>query len=190
MADQVQWAFPSELQPKAGEVGFDLAVALDAVVGLRAAIPDDAFTASILGTERSGNGVVIDADGLVLTIGYLITEAEPVWLTANSGAVVPAHALAYDHVTGLGLVQPLARLGVAPLPRCLWTMRSSTTTSMSSAAAVAVTRCARESSRAVNSRATGSTCSTRRCSRHPLIRNGAAQRCSTQAAGWSASGRF
>jgi S1-C subfamily serine protease len=118
MADQVQWAFPSELQPKAGEVGFDLAVALDAVVGLRAAVPDDAFTASILGTERSGNGVVIDADGLVLTIGYLITEAEPVWLTANSGVVVPGHALAYDHVTGLGLVQPLARLGVAPLPRC------------------------------------------------------------------------
>ena len=41
----------------------------------RAEIPEDAFTAQILGTERAGNGVVIRDDGLVLTIGYLITEA-------------------------------------------------------------------------------------------------------------------
>ena len=66
------WAFPRELQPKAGEVGFDLAAAFDAVVALRVAIPDDAFTAPILGTERTGNGVVIRGDGLVLTVGYLI----------------------------------------------------------------------------------------------------------------------
>jgi S1-C subfamily serine protease len=105
----LRWAFPPELQPTQAEVAFDLDSALDAVVALRAEIPDDAFTAPILGTERIGNGVVIGDDGLVLTIGYLITEAQTIWLTANDGSVVPGHPLAYDFATGLGLVAPLGR---------------------------------------------------------------------------------
>ena len=117
MADSGTWAFPAALQPNPDEAGFDLATALDAVVLLRAEIPEDAFTASILGTERAGNGVVIRADGLVVTIGYLITEAESIWLTTNRGVVVPGHALAYDQATGLGLVLPLGPLGVHPLER-------------------------------------------------------------------------
>jgi S1-C subfamily serine protease len=111
------WAFPPELQPQAEQVRFDLDAALNAVVMLRSEIPQDAFTASILGTERVGNGVVIRADGLVLTIGYLITEAETIWLTTNSGSAVAGHALAYDQATGFGLVQPLGRLGVPVLER-------------------------------------------------------------------------
>ncbi len=86
------------------------------LVKLRAVIPEDAFTAGILGTERVGNGVVIDADGLVLTIGYLITEATDVWLTEFSGRQVAAHALAYDQVTGFGLVVPLEKLDLPALP--------------------------------------------------------------------------
>lgn len=117
MADPTHWSFPSELQPKGGEVPFDLNVALNAVVSIRVEVPEDAFTASILGTERTGNGVVINDDGLVLTIGYLITEAETIWLTTHSGTVVPGHALAYDQVTGLGLVLPLGKLGLRPVPR-------------------------------------------------------------------------
>ena len=74
------------------------------MVALRVEVPDDAFTAPILGTERTGNGVVINDDGLVLTIGYLITEAETIWLTTHAGTGRPGHALAYDSVTGLGLV--------------------------------------------------------------------------------------
>jgi S1-C subfamily serine protease len=115
MTDNDEWAFPRELQPRAGEVEFDLSTALNAVVALRANVPDDAFTASILGTERTGNGVVIRDDGLILTIGYLITEAETIWLTANDGSVVQGYPLAYDFTTGFGLVQPLGRLGVKPL---------------------------------------------------------------------------
>src|SRR5215212_5878288 len=107
MAESDRWAFPPILQPKAEELSFDLQPALDAVVMLRAEIPDDAFTASILGTERIGSGIAIEGSGLVLTIGYLITEAEAIWLTTNDGKVVPAHALAYDYQTGFGLVQPL-----------------------------------------------------------------------------------
>jgi S1-C subfamily serine protease len=117
MADAGNWAFPDALQPKPADAGFDLGSALDAVVLLRAEIPEDAYTASLLGTERAGNGVVIRDDGLVLTIGYLITEAETLWLSTNRGTVVQGHALAYDQATGFGLVQPLGRLGVRPLER-------------------------------------------------------------------------
>jgi S1-C subfamily serine protease len=85
------------------------------IVKLRAIVPEDAFTAGILGTERVGNGIVINADGLILTVGYLITEATDVWLTVNGGQELAAHALAYDQVTGFGLVMPLDRLDVAPL---------------------------------------------------------------------------
>jgi S1-C subfamily serine protease len=117
MSDSTAWSFPSDLQPHAADVGFDLKSTLDSVVMLRAEVPEESFTASILGTERIGNGVVIGKDGLILTIGYLITEAESIWLTANNGMVVPGHPLAYDQVTGFGLVLPLGSLGAPALSR-------------------------------------------------------------------------
>jgi S1-C subfamily serine protease len=85
---------------------------LRSIVTVRTSIPDDAFTAPTLGTVREGSGVVIRDDGLVLTIGYLITEAEEVWLTRHDGRVVAAHVLAYDQETGFGLVQALGGLGL------------------------------------------------------------------------------
>ena len=85
------------------------------LVKLRALVPEDAFTAGILGSERVGSGVIIDADGLILTIGYLITEASDVWLTTHQGRQVAGHALAYDQATGFGLVLPLERLALPPL---------------------------------------------------------------------------
>ncbi|HEX7813140.1 MAG TPA: S1C family serine protease [Burkholderiales bacterium] len=115
MAEKENWAFPKSVQPDPEDFGFDLEQALNSVVQLRSEIPEDAFTASILGTERLGNGVVISKDGLVLTIGYLITEAESIWLTTNGGAVVAGYPLAYDQATGFGLVQPLGRLDAPAL---------------------------------------------------------------------------
>jgi len=117
MADLSNWAFPPEMQPNPEQARFDLDSALDSMVLLRAEVPEDAFTAGILGTERIGNGVVIRDDGLVLTIGYLITEATTIWLNTNKGAAVAGHALAYDQPTGFGLVQPLGKLGVPALAR-------------------------------------------------------------------------
>ena len=117
MSGGADWAFPSELRPRPEEWRFDLEQALGAMVLLRAEVPEDAFTAQILGTERLGNGVVIRADGLVLTIGYLITEASSVWISTTQGAVFPGHPLAYDQQTGFGLVLPLGRLRVEPLAR-------------------------------------------------------------------------
>jgi S1-C subfamily serine protease len=105
------------MQPRPAELAFDLDAALDSVVTVHAEIPEDAFTASILGTERIGNGVVIREDGLILTIGYLITEAQSIWITTNDGRVIPGHPMGYDFASGFGLVQPLGRLQLKPIAR-------------------------------------------------------------------------
>jgi S1-C subfamily serine protease len=115
MSRTVDWEIPGEIQPKPADCSFDLDRALNAVVGLRATVPEDAFTAGSLGTERAGSGVLIRQDGLVLTIGYLVTEAETIWLTSVGGGAVPGHVLAYDQETGFGLVQTLGRLNVPPI---------------------------------------------------------------------------
>ena len=115
MASLTEWKVPLAYQPHPGDYTFDIDQVLSSIVGLHSIIPHDAFTAETLGTERAGNGVVID-DGLVLTIGYLITEAESVWLHLADGRVVEGHALGFDAVTGFGLVQALGRLDLAPLP--------------------------------------------------------------------------
>ncbi|MEO8717726.1 MAG: S1C family serine protease, partial [Burkholderiales bacterium] len=114
---ETDWAFPTELRPRAEDWDFDLERALGALVLLRTEVPEDAFTAQILGTERVGNGIVIGDDGLILTIGYLITEATGVWISTAHGAVLAGHPLAYDQQTGFGLVMPLGRLGPPWLAR-------------------------------------------------------------------------
>lgn len=116
MSSLSDWRVPLSVQPKPDDYDYDLDAALSSVVAIRAQIPHDAFTAGVLGTERAGHGVLIRANGLVLTIGYLITEAESVWLQTGNGHTVPGHALAYDHETGFGLVQAFAALEMSPLP--------------------------------------------------------------------------
>ena len=88
---------------------------LDAVVGVRAEIPSDARTAEVLGTEREGSGVVIDADGLVLTIGYLIMESSSAEIILQDERRVPADVVAYDYDSGFGLLRPLSPIGVEPV---------------------------------------------------------------------------
>ncbi|HZO47333.1 MAG TPA: S1C family serine protease [Xanthobacteraceae bacterium] len=114
MSSSSDWEMPPAAQPKPEDYSYDLDEALGALVGLRALIPADAFTAETLGTERTGNGVLI-RDGVVLTIGYLITEAETIWLHLGDGRAVPGHVLAYDQETGFGLVQALARVELPAL---------------------------------------------------------------------------
>jgi S1-C subfamily serine protease len=115
MPSLTEWKVPPAFQPRLGDYSFDLDKVLASVVGLHSIIPSDAFSADTLGTERAGNGVLID-DGLVLTIGYLITEAESVWLHLGDGRVVQGHPLGFDSVSGFGLVQALGHIDLEPVP--------------------------------------------------------------------------
>jgi S1-C subfamily serine protease len=104
------------IQPRAEKFDFDLQAALDSVLALRSEIPEDAYTAQHLGTEREGQGVLIGEDGLVVTIGYLISEATTVTLASTAGKVSYADVVAYDFETGFGLVRARDPLGVKALP--------------------------------------------------------------------------
>ena len=88
---------------------------ISAVVGVRAEIPDDARTAGALGTERVGSGVVIDDNGLVLTIGYLILEAARAEIIGAGGEPVAAAIVGYDHESGFGLLRTRQPLDVRPM---------------------------------------------------------------------------
>lgn len=88
---------------------------LAAIVQIDAIIPHEARTARGLGTRRTGTGVVIDDDGLILTVGYVILEAIEVSVRGPDGKILPANVVAYDHETGLGLIRTNTPLDVAPL---------------------------------------------------------------------------
>ena len=147
------------------------------MVALRATVPTDAFTADTLGTERAGNGVIIRGNGLVLTIGYLITEADTIWLTLNDGRSVPGHVLGYDQETGFGLVQALAKLDMPALEigqiGGRLARRAGRRRRRRRARSI---RSPRASSPNRSSPVIGNTCSTRRSSRRRRIRTGAARR--------------
>lgn len=103
------------MEPKPENYDFDLDKTLRAVVGLRASVPVDAHSAERLGTERAGYACMISNDGLAVTVGYLVTEAEQVWLVTADGRVSEAHVVGRDHDTGFALVQALQPFGIAPL---------------------------------------------------------------------------
>jgi S1-C subfamily serine protease len=88
---------------------------LNAVVRVKATIPQDAATARILGTEREGNGVVIDEKGHILTIGYLILEAETIEVHNVQGDPISARFVAYDYQTGFGIIRAEPPLPVKPV---------------------------------------------------------------------------
>ena len=88
---------------------------LTAVVGIRATVPAQARTAGSLGTERVGSGVLIDSNGLIVTIGYLILEAERVEVLLPDGELAPVEVLAYDYETGFGLLRAAADVNIRPM---------------------------------------------------------------------------
>ena len=93
-----------------GDLPFDMEAAQRALTPLQAEIPEDAFTAPILGTERQGGGIVIGSGGLILTIGYLVVEAESVAVLDGEGRPTEAEVLAYDFESGLGLCRAASPL--------------------------------------------------------------------------------
>ncbi len=107
--------FLSFTAPGAAQTNPSIDDVLKAIVRLDAKVPADARTAGSLGTERDGLGAVIDGKGLVLTVGYLILEAESATVTRYDGKTFPARIVAYDHNTGFGLLRALKPLSVKPL---------------------------------------------------------------------------
>ena len=105
-------AAPSALEAQSSA----LERAVQAVVGVQVLALADARSNATLGRLRQGSGVVIGPDGLVLTIGYLVLEAEHVQLLLDDDRTLPARVLGYDVATGFGLLQPLAPLRIAPAP--------------------------------------------------------------------------
>ena len=97
------------------EARFDPERFFQAIVKVQTRAVPDARSSATLGAEREGTGIVIGDDGLVLTIGYLIIEADQVSLVDQQGRSLPARVVGYDHVTGLGLVRAVVPLDVAPL---------------------------------------------------------------------------
>lgn len=89
---------------------------LSAVVGVRAVVPATARTAESLGTVREGSGVLIDAEGFILTIGFLIMEAEQAEVIDTDGQAVPAEIAAYDWESGIGLLRARQSLAGKPIP--------------------------------------------------------------------------
>lgn len=88
---------------------------LEALVSIKTTTTSKARSAASLGTTRTGTGVVIDRSGLIVTIGYLILEAETIEVTAR-GKNLPASVVGYDHDTGLGLIRTALPLGLKPMP--------------------------------------------------------------------------
>ena len=111
----LDWKVPAPLRPKPEDYQYDLEDALVSVLQISSIVPEHAFSARTLGTERAGNAVMIGEDGLVLTIGYLVNEAEQVWLRSGDGRVAQAHVLGIDNSSGFALVQTFGNLGVKPL---------------------------------------------------------------------------
>lgn len=106
---------PESARPRQEDLSYDLERALSSIVSVRTQIPEDAMTARMLGTERAGHGVVISDKGLIATIGYLVTEAETVWIVDGAGKATPGHTVGYDQETGYGLIQALGRLDLPAL---------------------------------------------------------------------------
>ena len=103
---------------KVDEVRYQkLIEATNAVVGVKVKAVADARSNSTLGQEREGSGVMIgrDGNGLVLTISYLVLEADQVEVTDYKGTTVPAAVVAYDHATGFGLLRPMAPIEARPI---------------------------------------------------------------------------
>jgi S1-C subfamily serine protease len=105
-------SFPSFAQQEPKEEAKEI---LKAVVKIRVGVPDYARSAKTLGTEREGSGVVIDAKGHILTIGYLITEAETIEVVGPDWKAVEGEAIAYDFRTGFGILKTNKPLGVKPM---------------------------------------------------------------------------
>ena len=91
---------------------FNVEKKLNSIVAINSYIPENSYSADLLGTERSGHGIVIREDGLIVTIGYVITEAESIWISTSDSDAVPGYIVGNDYESGLGLIKPMTALNL------------------------------------------------------------------------------
>src|SRR5580698_7638089 len=103
------------VQPGSSSLPADVLDVLPAVVGVHTTIPENRRSAKTLGSEREGHGTIIDDEGLIVTIGYLIMEADTVTITDNDGRELPATIVGYDYESGFGLVRTTVPPKVKPM---------------------------------------------------------------------------
>jgi len=101
--------------PKQDEVDFDLEAGLSSIARLTSEVPEDAFSARTLGTERQGNAILLNEEGILLTIGYLVVDAHTITLHAKGGKEVQAELVGYNHESGFALIHALSPLDVPPV---------------------------------------------------------------------------
>jgi S1-C subfamily serine protease len=105
---------------------------LEPLVSVRSHVPNEAMTAGLLGTERSGHGVRIRDDGLIVTVGYVISEADEIWIGTHDGMVAPGVVIGNDFQSGLALIKP-----TLPLPGPVMTFERSRDLNVGDAVTVA-----------------------------------------------------
>jgi S1-C subfamily serine protease len=96
---------------------FNVKKKLKSIVSVNTYVPENSFSAELLGTERTGHGIVIGDDDLIVTIGYVITEAETIWITTNDSEATPGYIVGNDYDSGLGLIKPMTPLNL-PIMKC------------------------------------------------------------------------
>ena len=99
-------------RPTQEDVDFDLGTGLSSVVRLSSEVPEDAFSARSLGSERQGNAILLDDEGILLTLGYLVVDANKITLHAKGGHDVPAELVGYNHESGFALLHAVSPLNV------------------------------------------------------------------------------
>lgn len=95
---------------KINELGLPTDLSLKSLISIKAHVPEDAMTAGLLGTERTGHGIRLREDGLIVTVGYLINEARDIWLSSQDGRAVPGYVVGNDFRSGLALIKPMMPL--------------------------------------------------------------------------------
>jgi S1-C subfamily serine protease len=88
---------------------------LPATVHIAAQIPEAHPSARLLGTERMGSGVVVDASGLVLTVNYVVLGAEQIKVSLIDQRTYAAEVVRLDFASGLALVR-IDEQRLSPLP--------------------------------------------------------------------------
>jgi len=110
------WCAAAAQRPQQAQAERDAEDVLAAVVRIKMTAIANARSSATLGPTREGTGIVIDERGHIVTIGYIVIEADSIEITTQDDKTVPATLVGYDHASGLGLLRPGAPLGIKPMP--------------------------------------------------------------------------